>query len=132
MVFRARIKEDGRFDFGSDFNLARFREFCASNPGKWVRIELEKIVRTRSQHNYYWVYLGVLSRETGHSEQELHDWAKKKFLPQRFVTVMGEEVLLEPSTKQLSKAEFGEYLDRICSETGVPLPNPQDAGYLPH
>lgn len=132
MVFRALIKEDGKFDFGSDFNLARFREFCAANPTKWVRIELEKIVRTRSQHNYYWVYLEVLSRETGHSANELHDWAKKKFLPPKFATVMGEEVELTPSTKALSKLEFGEYLDRICAETGVPLPDPQAAGYLPH
>lgn len=132
MVFRAQLKEDGKFDFGSDYNLARFREWCKERAGKWVRIEEQMLVRTRSQHNYYWVYLGVVSRETGHSEQELHDWAKKRFLPRKYATVMGEEVELTPSTKHLSKAEFGEYLDRICAETGVPLPNPQDAGYLPH
>jgi hypothetical protein len=132
MVFLAHIKEDGRFDFGSDFNLARFKQWCLDNVGKMVRIEHQLLVRTRSQHNYYWVYLGVISRESGHTPEELHQWAKKKFLPHKFATVMNEEVELTPTTKTLSKAEFGELLDRICAETGVPLPDPQAAGYLPH
>lgn len=129
-TFRAQIKEDGKFDFGSDHNVARFHQWCNDNAGKWVRISYEPPVRSLSQHNYYWVYLGVVSRETGHTPDELHDWAKRKFLPKRFATVMGEEVELVPTTKTLSKAAFGEYLDRICAETGVPLPNPEEAGYL--
>ena len=27
------------------------------------------------------------------------------------------------------KIAFGEHLDRICAETGLPLPNPEDAGH---
>jgi hypothetical protein len=38
----------------------------------------------------------------------------------------------EPSTKTLSKAAFGEYLDRDMRGDQVPLPNPQEAGYLAH
>jgi hypothetical protein len=52
MVFRAQIKEDGKLDFGSDFNLERFRQWCLDNVGKWVRIEHQPLVRTRSQHNF--------------------------------------------------------------------------------
>jgi hypothetical protein len=130
MVFRAQVKDDGKFDFGSDFNLTRFKEWCASNPGKWVRIEEQASVRSLSQHNFYWVYLGIVGHETGHTPEELHEWAKKKFLPRRFATVFGEEVEVVPTTKTLKKHEFGEYLDRICAETGVPLPNPEDAGYF--
>lgn len=130
MVFRAQINDEGRFDFGSEHNLTRFREWCKANPGKWVRIEEQVPVRTRSQHNYYWVYLEVVSRETGHTAEELHAWAKKTFLPRRYATVMGKEVEIEPTTKTLSKLAFGEYLDRICAETGVSLPDPQAAGYF--
>ena len=32
----------------------------------------------------------------------------------------------------LNKNDFSEYLDRIAAETGVPLPDPEAAGYLPH
>jgi hypothetical protein len=130
MVFRAQIKADGKLDFGSDTNVARFRGWCLDNPGRWVRIEQQFAIRSQSQHNYYWVYLTIVSAETGHTPDELHAWAKKMFLPRRFATVKGEEVELTASTKTLSKAAFGEYLDRICAETGVPLPNPEDAGYF--
>ncbi|ABE61216.1 hypothetical protein Nham_0320 [Nitrobacter hamburgensis X14] len=132
MVFRAQIKDDGKFDFGSDYNLARFKAWCKEHPGKWVRIEEQVSVRSLSQHNFYWVYLGFVSHETGHTPEELHEWAKKKFLPRKFATVFGEEVAVTPTTKTLTKLAFGEYLERICAETGVPLPNPQEAGYLPH
>ena len=130
MVFRAQISEQGKFDFGSDHNLMRFRQYCADNPGKWVRIEPQEPVRSRSQHNFYFVYLGIISHESGHTVEELHAWAKRKFLPRRFATVMGEEVEVPPSTKTLKKHEFSEYLDRICAETNIPLPDPADAGYF--
>ncbi len=131
MVFLATARNGG-LHFGSNLAVARLKEWLRSNEGKQLRIEPVIPVRTRSQHNYYWVYLGVISQETGHTPEELHQWAKTKFLPHRFATVMGEKVELEPTTKTLSKLEFGEYLERICAETGVPLPDPQAAGYLPH
>jgi hypothetical protein len=129
-VFRAQIKPDGGLSLGSEFNSARFKEVCKENIGKWLRIELEMPLRSMSQHRYYWVYMGVLSSETGHTQEELHSWAKKKFLSKKFATVFGEDVELHPSTRSLNKAEFGEYLERICAETGVPLPDPQAEGYI--
>ena len=39
---------------------------------------------------------------------------------------------MSPSTTKLSKAEFAEYPECICAETGVPVPDPQAAGYLAH
>jgi acylphosphatase len=131
MVFLARIT-NGRLDFASELSLARFREWCKQNEGAALRIEQVKPIRTRSQNNFYWVYLGVISQETGHTVQELHQWAKKKFLPPKLVKVFGVETEMLPSTTELSKLEFGEFLERICAETGVALPDPQAAGYLPH
>jgi hypothetical protein len=130
MVFRAQITADGGLNLGSEFNRARFKEFCKEHPGAWLHIEYERPLRSMSQHRFYWVYLAAVSYETGHTPEELHSWAKHKFLPRKFATVLGEDVELEATTKTLSKAEFGEYLDRICAETGVPLPNPQEAGYI--
>lgn len=132
MVFLARIKEDSGLSLGSDFNRARFKEFCKENVGKMVRIELPEPVRSMSQHKFYWVYLQVVAHETGHTAEEIHAWAKAKFLPRKFAKVFGEEVEVPRTTTTMNKTEFGEYLERICAETGVPLPDPQGAGYLPH
>jgi hypothetical protein len=35
-------------------------------------------------------------------------WAKAKFLPSKFATVLGQDVKTEPTTTTLSKVEFGE------------------------
>lgn len=128
-VFRAIVRA-GALDFGSDFNLARFREWCRQHEGANLRIEEVKPLRSTSQNKYYWTYLDAVSRETGHTALELHEWAKRKFLPPRFVTVFGEEMQLPTSSASLKKHEFGEFLDRIAAETGVALPNPEDAGYI--
>ena len=61
---------------------------------------------------------------------EIHEWAKWKFLPPRFVTVNGEETRIAGTTKSLGKAEFGDYLDKISAETGVPLPDMEAAGFI--
>lgn len=134
MKFLAKITEKG-LDLGSDHNRARFHDFCRKNVGKTVRIELPDPKRTLTQNAYYWVYLTVLEREFGNAADDLHDYFKHKFLPRDFVTIRGKKgkVTFEriKSTTKLSKLEFGEYLDKIAEATGVPLPNPQEAGYLP-
>lgn len=53
-------------------------------------------------------------------------------LPPVFKTILGEEVRLPASTTELSKVALREYLDKITTMTGVPIPDPQEAGYLPH
>src|SRR5690349_20847265 len=129
MIFRATA-HDGGLDFGSEFNKLRFKEWLKEHEGAKLRIEDIVPVRSMSQHRHYWVYMEAVSRETGHTPEEIHEWAKRKFLPPRYITVRGEEFLMPTSTTTLSKTEFGEYLDRICAEVGVPLPDPQEAGYI--
>lgn len=129
MVFRA-IARNGGLDLGSDVNKARLKEWLQEHEGTHLRIEDVKPIRSRSQNNYYWMYLEVVSRETGHTPEELHEWAKRKFLPRRFISVMGQVLPVPASTTALKKHEFTDYLDRICAETNVPLPNPEDAGFI--
>ena len=87
--------------------------------------------RSLSQNFYYWTYLGIIENETGNSADDLHEIAKRKFLPPRFVKSLdGKEIRLPGSTTGLSKTEFSEYLHKICAWSGVPLPNPEDAGYI--
>jgi hypothetical protein len=130
------IAKNGELDFGSDYNLARFSQWLKEREGKRIRIEQLISSRTTLQNNYYWLYLGVIERETGNNANDLHEYFKRKFLVPEFkkVVIKGKPVEYKcpKSTTKLNKIEFGDYLDKICSETDVPLPDPVEAGYLPH
>lgn len=128
-MFRATIK-NGRMVFGSPVARSKFVEWAAGHEGAHIVIEQEKHGRSLSQNAYYWVFLGVIERETGQNADDVHEWAKRKFLPPKFITVNGEEIKIPSSTTTLSKIDFGEYLDKIAAETGIPLPDPEAAGYI--
>lgn len=126
-MFRAKI-QGGKLSFGRQKPV--FLDFLAGNEGRTVTLELERKGRSTSQNAYYWVYLGVIGRETGHDADDLHEFFKRKLLPPVFKKVLGNEVTLPMSTTVLKKAEFGDYLDKISALTGVPLPDKEAAGYI--
>jgi len=128
-VFRAVAKQ-GQLSLGSDANKARFLEDVKNNEGATYRIERQKPVRSLSQNNYYWLYLGLVEAETGNDRNELHSIFKRKFLPVTVKQLYGETFAVTSSTRNLDKIAFGEYLDKISALTGVPLPDPKDAGFL--
>lgn len=121
---------DGTMDWGSEANLYRLREWLRTHPGKKLRVEPIKEFRTFQQHKYYHLYLDVVSTETGHDHNELHEFFKRKFLPPKFIKVFNQEMKIPRSTTELSKHEMGEYLDRICHMTEVALPDREAAGYI--
>jgi hypothetical protein len=129
-MFHARVIE-GRLSFGPVIRQ-RVQEWLAVNEGKQVRLQIVKPSRSGQQNRYYWLYLGVIERETGQLADDIHEWAKRKFLPPRFITVNGEEIRIPASTTDLNKNDFTEYLDKIAAEVGIALPDPEAAGYLPH
>ena len=102
--------------------------FLSSLKGK-IYFEIGKVEskRTLSQNNFYWMYLGVIAEETGNNINDLHEYFKRALLPPIFQTVeiKGKkiEIKIPASTKKLSKLEFGEYIEKICAMTGVPIPN---------
>jgi hypothetical protein len=129
MTFLARA-HNGQLDFGSHFNQARLQAFLADHEGKEFRIDQVQTKRTISQNNFYWMYLGIIERETGNNADDLHEFFKRKLLPARFATVLGQEIKLPASTTTLSKGEFADYLDKISVLTDVPLPDPSEAGFI--
>lgn|SRR3990167_767491 len=132
-TFLAKITNK-ELDFGSPTNQARFNDFKTENEGKYIKITKPKENRTLSQNNLYWLYLEVIGRETGNDAEELHELFKQKFLPRKTVIVQGKksahEVVMIKSTTKLSKVEFGDYMDKICSLTDVPVPDKSLAGFL--
>lgn len=129
-VFLAKATEEGALDWGSEYNQFRLTETLKKHAGKTWRLELPEPKRSQSQNNYYWLYLGIIERETGNDSNDLHEYFKRIFLPPKFINVMGKELKVPSSTSKLNKIQFGEYLEKICALTGVQLPDPELAGYI--
>lgn len=110
-------------DFGSDYNLARFHDCLKDNEGKLFRIEKEITTRTMSQNRLYWLYLGVIERETGNVANDMHEYFRRVFLKPKFIKTMGKEIKVPRSTTELNKTEFSDYMERISAETNIPIPD---------
>lgn len=93
-------------------------------PGEQATLSItsRKPKRTEAQHRYYWVYVGDIARETGNDPEALHELFKTVLLPGKSIEVMGHTVVSRPSTKTLTRIEFGEYIDRIAEMTGIEPP----------
>lgn len=131
-VWLAKSKGTG-LEFTSSTSQALFQEDLKENVGKEYRIERIVPTRTLSQNAMYWAYLGNVESETGNIASYLHEYFKRTLLPPKFITVMGKEIKIPASTTELTKVEFGKYLDKIASETGVALPTREELesmGYI--
>jgi hypothetical protein len=116
MKFYCR-KTEGKFTFDKEF-----KNYVGKIPNGLYCIEFDEIKRTTQQNRYYWLYLRIISQETGDNEQDLHEYFKRKLLPPRFVSVLGKEIKLPASTTRLNKKDFGDYIDRIQQLTDIPAP----------
>jgi hypothetical protein len=105
-------------------NTRGYLDFLVQNEGKKlvVNMGLDKAKRSLDANAYYWLYLGVIARETGHTEEELHRIFKGLFLPKKPVVLKGKTYMLAGSTSDLNKPQFSEYLQKICAETNIPMP----------
>lgn len=125
-LFKAKKGKTGRWelmDFGTSYNEARLHDFLIANDGKIFRIEKEVTTRSLSQNKLYWMYLGIIERETGNSANDLHEYFRRTLLPPTFIKAMGKEIRIPKSTTDLKKHEFSEYLEKIAAETNIPVPD---------
>lgn len=114
-------------------NTKAWLDYLEKNDGKKlvVEVELEKSRRSLDQNAFYWLYIGVIEKETGNLATDLHELFKRKFLPPIPKKILGIEFKLPASTKDLSKIEFGEYLDKISAFTEIPIPVIKDEFDVP-
>lgn len=129
-MFRGTIK-GGKLEWASPAVAMAFQKYKQTHDGAHVVLSEEKPTRSNSQNAYYWVYLGIIEKETGNTADDLHEYFKRKLLPPVIKKVLGQEVKIAASTGDLTKSDFSDYLDKICALTNVPLPDPIAAGYLP-
>lgn len=117
--------KDGVMVWKSDHHKSLYAKMLAQFPDGKYQLEVNELRSKRSdeQNRYYWLYLGVVSRETGYTTNELHEWAKGKFLTKQVKHIFGDPVRERRSTTKLTKGEFVEYLMEIELATGIALPD---------
>ncbi len=86
VAFLAKLKKDNIFffDFGSDFNFSRFKQFVKDNDGKNVRIELAKKAVSDELRGYYYAVVVPTARATilewqHYSDEKTHEMLKTVF-----------------------------------------------------
>jgi hypothetical protein len=108
-------------------NQKGFLQYVSKFKGEvFLTIQKLKKIRSLRQNNYYWLYLTIISQETGDNPNDLHEFFKRKILPPRFLKVLGKEIKLPATTTQLSKLDFSKYIEQIEILTGIPAPDTKD------
>ena len=118
-----------------------YQKYCSANfkEGDRLTIVVKKLRRIRSsgqagekgnQNGYYWgVVLAIISQETGHTVDELHEIYKAMFAPKkRYTMPSGNEVVIAKSTAEMDTLEFTEYVERIRADAGemnITIPDPE-------
>lgn len=91
-----------------------------------VSVEHYRKRRSNTANSYYWgVVLATIASETGQDADSLHAFFKAKFLGFVDLTLFGEQVTVERSTKKLSTVGFAEYIEWICAwaaDFGIAIP----------
>ena len=109
---------------------SRYYKYLLSMEGA-VEVIIRKPKKNRSkfQNNYYFgVVVDLISEETGHEPEEIHEILKNMFLTQH-TDILGIGVDYVKSTIMLSTVEMEDYLSK-CRQFGsltlgifIPLPN---------
>jgi hypothetical protein len=94
-----------------------------------ITVEPYRKKRTNSQNNLYWKWISIVARETGNSQDDVHDAFKDMFCPPRTVT-LGDNERHVRSTTKLNTAEMTEYMNAVyayvTSELGCHLSIPEE------
>lgn len=128
--------ENGEILWKSQYHHSLWRSLLQASSGKRVWIEVyehEKKLRTPESNRYYFgAYMNLIARETGNDVQSLHNYFRDELLPLLFPGKWDDKILLrngetkyfkaKPSTTDLNKSEFSEYIMEIERITGITAP----------
>jgi len=88
--------------------------------------------RSTDQNRYYWKLMQLISKETGNTQNDLHEMFKAKFLSRENM-LLGETVKYYASTAKLTINQMYEYCEQIrafMGENGIILPDEREADYF--
>lgn len=120
-IFQVLIK-DGKLTHKTD--IQEFESYIQNlQDGEYsLKVYKRSKIRTTSQHRLYWLYLNVLEKEGMGEAEYLNEYFKKTHLQPLLIEVMGKEMEIQNSTRNLTTKEFSELISKIYLETGVPIP----------
>lgn len=126
--FQVKINDEGGILFKSKEHASLFRRFLQQWNGQEIFLSVSEKKNTRShlQSNYYFLYLGIIARETGEDKDTLHGYFKNKFLTTGISELYGDKVRITKSTTELTKGEFSDYIASIVQLTGIESPNTKE------
>ena len=97
--------------------------------GVWdIEITKHRKSRSVSQNRLMWMWLNIISQETGNDADDLHELLKIKFLGTEKKVFLGTDIERAKSTTKLNTIEFTNYLDKIetlANSIGITLPHPE-------
>lgn len=107
------------------YDKTELNTWLQKHEGQEIKFGITPVLdkRTIPQNRLYWLYLGIISEETGHSPEELHEFFKHRFLPWRITTIYNTPLQIRGTTTELSVAGFSEYMERIQQLTEIPIPD---------
>ena len=81
--------------------------------------EVKKANRSQAANRYLWgVVYRMLSEHTGYTVDELHDWAKQRFIPKHVTFADGngeikDDLVIGGSSAKLNANDFYEFVENI-------------------
>jgi hypothetical protein len=89
--------------------------FGSLDPTKFydVSIREHKDSRSIQQNKMYWALIGELGSFLGYNTEEMHSMLAYKYLSYK-QEMLGDEMVIVPSTTKLNIKQFAEYYDKVC------------------
>jgi hypothetical protein len=78
-----------------------------------IRIRERSANRSKEQNSLYWIWIDILSKETGYTKDEMHTLIKYKFLKRNVVDENGVESETIKSTTTLTTKEFTLFMNDL-------------------
>ncbi len=123
------VKYNGEIPFIELYNKLQVLFNSAKNGTYTITIKEYRKTRSQDQNAYLWLCLNIISQETGHTPQQLHDIYCNMFLKSGETTYKGKTIEIVRGTSKLDTQEFSEFMDKViadAAEMGIKLPNPAD------
>ena len=89
--------------------------FGSLDPTKIYDITLQEHKDSRSiqQNKMYWALITEMGSYLGYNTEEMHSMMAYKYLSYE-QELLGDEVVIVPSTTKLNIKQFAEYYDKVC------------------
>jgi len=106
---------------------------CSKGEKAILEIFEDRLTRSQKQNRLFWLWLTEISKETGHSKDDMADYLQSTFLGEHESMVMGKKTTKPIGTSSLKMNEFSELLEQINAWAGdmlnMKLPQPIDLYY---